>query len=143
MERMTYPAGLAYQPRRAYRSTDEKLLAGVAAGLAAHLSVPVNYVRLFFLVSSAFSGLGIILYGGLWLYLPLDTHQQDEAAPGIEAATRQGKRPGRVPRIRASARRTRAPRRTTTSARWRRSASGGASWRARCATRATSMPGTS
>lgn len=99
MERMTYDAGLAYQPRRAHRSADDRLLAGVAAGLAEHLSVKVNYVRIFFLVSAAFSGLGIVLYGALWIYLPLDTHQQDEAAPGIEAATRQGKRPGRASRI--------------------------------------------
>jgi signal transduction histidine kinase/phage shock protein PspC (stress-responsive transcriptional regulator) len=95
---MNHAAGLATMPRRAYRSADDRLLGGVAAGVAQHLGVPVTYVRVFFLVASAFSGMGILLYAGLWLYLPLNTQQQ-AGAPGLDAATRQGKRPGRVPRI--------------------------------------------
>ncbi|HSV39523.1 MAG TPA: PspC domain-containing protein [Nocardioidaceae bacterium] len=95
---MTYNAGLRMTPRRAYRSADDRLLSGVAAGVAEHLGLPVNYIRVFFLVAAAFGGMGIMLYGGLWLYLPLNT-QQEAGAPGIEAATRQGKRPGRAARI--------------------------------------------
>jgi signal transduction histidine kinase/phage shock protein PspC (stress-responsive transcriptional regulator) len=91
---MTYDAGLPYQPRRAYRSAEDRLLGGVAAGIAEHLGVPANFVRVFFLVASAFGGMGILLYAGLWLYLPLNT-QHEAGAPGIDAATRQGKRPGR------------------------------------------------
>ncbi len=92
-------AGYSYLPRRAHRSADDRLLSGVAAGLAAHLGVPVNAVRVFFLVASAFSGMGILLYAGLWLYLPMGT-AQPVGAPGLDAATRQGKRPSRAARIR-------------------------------------------
>ena len=96
---MSYDAGYEHPPRRAYRSADDRLLSGVAAGLAQHLGVPVTYVRIFFLVASAFKGMGILLYAGLWLWLPLNT-QQEEGAPGIDAATRQGKRQSRAPSIR-------------------------------------------
>ncbi len=87
------------RPRRATRSADDRLLGGVAAGVADHLGLPVSYVRVFFLVASAFKGMGILLYAGLWLWLPLNT-AQEERAPGIEAATRQGKRLSRAVRIR-------------------------------------------
>jgi signal transduction histidine kinase/phage shock protein PspC (stress-responsive transcriptional regulator) len=95
---MSYDAGLEYQPRRAYRSADDRLLGGVASGLARHLGVPASHVRVFFLLATALSGMGILLYAGLWLRMPLESRHQD-GAPGLDAATRQGKRPGRGPRI--------------------------------------------
>ncbi len=82
----------AYVPRRAYRSTDDRLLGGVAAGLARHLAVPVLHVRIGFLLAAALGGLGVVAYGGLWLVLPSDPHLE-ESSPGLEAAGRQGKRP--------------------------------------------------
>ncbi|MEO5708963.1 MAG: PspC domain-containing protein [Nocardioidaceae bacterium] len=86
-------------PRKAFRSTDERLLGGVAAGLARHLGVEVLYVRGAFLLALAIGGLGAALYAGLWLTLPTDTHLE-QSSPGLEAATRQGKRrPGRVRRL--------------------------------------------
>ena len=84
--------------RRATRSSEESYLGGVAAGLARHLGVDVWPVRLFFLVSTVF-GFGPIFYAGLWLTLPMDTRVQ-QRSPGLDAATRQGKRPGRTAGIR-------------------------------------------
>jgi signal transduction histidine kinase/phage shock protein PspC (stress-responsive transcriptional regulator) len=46
------------------------MIAGVAAGLAAHLGWPVRIVRIALVVSSLGSGAGIILYGWLWAFLP-------------------------------------------------------------------------
>jgi signal transduction histidine kinase/phage shock protein PspC (stress-responsive transcriptional regulator) len=86
-------------PRKAFRSTDERLLGGVAAGLAQHLGVDVLHVRVAFLLASAVGGFGAALYAGLWLILPTDTHLE-QSTPGLEAATRQGKRrPGRGRRL--------------------------------------------
>jgi signal transduction histidine kinase/phage shock protein PspC (stress-responsive transcriptional regulator) len=85
-------------PRKAFRSTDERLLGGVAAGLALHLGVDVVYVRAAFLLSAALGGFGAAAYAGLWLVLPTDTHLE-MSTPGLEAATRQGKRPGRGRRL--------------------------------------------
>jgi signal transduction histidine kinase/phage shock protein PspC (stress-responsive transcriptional regulator) len=86
-------------PRKAFRSTDERLLGGVAAGLALHLGVDVLFVRVAFLGLTAVGGLGAAVYAGLWLTLPTDTHLE-QSTPGLEAATRQGKRrPRRARRL--------------------------------------------
>jgi signal transduction histidine kinase/phage shock protein PspC (stress-responsive transcriptional regulator) len=91
-------SGTAARPRKACRSTDERLVGGVAAGLARHLGVETVFVRAAFLVLSALGGFGVAAYAGLWLILPTDTHLE-ESAPGLAAATRQGKRPGRTRRL--------------------------------------------
>jgi signal transduction histidine kinase/phage shock protein PspC (stress-responsive transcriptional regulator) len=85
-------------PRKAFRSTDERLLGGVAAGLARHLGVDVLYIRVAFLVAATLGGFGVALYAGLWLVLPTDTHLE-QTTPGLEAAGRQGKRPRRGRRL--------------------------------------------
>ncbi|MGI9156165.1 MAG: ATP-binding protein [Marmoricola sp.] len=82
------------EPRRANRCLDEALVGGVASGLARHLGLPVLWVRAGFLATAAMGGLGLALYAALWLVLPADRHFVDEA-PGLTAATRQGKRPRR------------------------------------------------
>ncbi len=90
------PAALA-EPRRAYRGTEDRWLGGVASGLAQHLGLPVLWVRMGFLVLVAFGGFGAVLYAGLWLFLPAQRHTPT-LSPGLEAATRQGKRPARQQR---------------------------------------------
>ena len=85
------------EPRRAYRGTDDRWLGGVASGLAQHLGLPVLWVRMGFLVLVAFGGFGAVLYAGLWLFLPAQRHTPT-LSPGLDAATRQGKRPGRPQR---------------------------------------------
>ncbi len=94
MEHTPSPPAPADVPRRAYRSTDERWLGGVAAGLAQHIGLPVLWVRMGLLVLVAFGGFGAVLYAGLWLFLPARRHTH-ELSPGLDAATRQGKRGGR------------------------------------------------
>ena len=84
--------------RRATRDLDEAVVGGVASGLAEHLAVPVLWVRAGFVVSAVFGGLGVAFYGGLWLMLP-GGRQFERAAPGLESATRGGRRPGRIRRL--------------------------------------------
>lgn len=85
--------------RRAYRSPEDRILGGVAGGLAEHLGVPTTWVRAFFIVASLLGGMGVMLYGGLWLMLPLGL-VPDADAPGLEAASRQGLRPSRLRNVR-------------------------------------------
>jgi signal transduction histidine kinase len=85
-------------PRKAYRQPDEAIIGGVAAGLAEHLNLPVLAVRVAFIVLSVMGGFGLIFYAGLWMVLPARRHFEDQA-PGLAAAERQGKRPGRVRRL--------------------------------------------
>lgn len=89
---MTPPDSAHSSPRRATRSTGDRVLGGVAAGLADHLGVDVLAVRTAFVLASALGGLGVAIYAGLWMSLPPDTRFADEP-PGLAAATRQGKRP--------------------------------------------------
>ncbi len=82
-------------PPKAYRNVDDAYVGGVAAGLAEHLGLPVTWVRIAFVVLAVFGGFGIVFYAGLWMVLPARRHF-DDSAPGIAAADRQGKRPGRA-----------------------------------------------
>ena len=84
--------------RRATRDSQAPIIGGVAGGLARHLGLPVLWVRVAFLLLATLGGLGVFLYAGLWMVLPSDNAFQT-AAPGIEGATRGGRRPGRIRRL--------------------------------------------
>lgn len=84
--------------RRAARDTQEPVFGGVASGLAKHLAVPVLWVRAAFVLTACLGGMGILMYAGLWWLLPTDSHFET-GAPGIESATRGGRRPGRIRRL--------------------------------------------
>src|SRR6476660_2364613 len=89
------PRGMPRDVRRAMRDTQHPVIGGVAAGLARHLAVPVVWVRAAFLVGAVLGGIGLLFYAGLWLVLPAEPPVEPEA-PGLESASRQGRRPGRI-----------------------------------------------
>jgi signal transduction histidine kinase len=57
---------------RLHRHRDTRLAAGVAAGIAIHLGIPVAAVRVAFVLLLAFNGLGALLYAVFWAALPVD-----------------------------------------------------------------------
>ncbi|MEU7571221.1 PspC domain-containing protein [Micromonospora sp. NBC_01392] len=57
-------------PPRLYRATEHRLAAGVAAGIAEHLGIPVLRVRVAFMVLLGLSGLGLLLYAAFWAVVP-------------------------------------------------------------------------
>ncbi|MFG2038252.1 PspC domain-containing protein [Dactylosporangium sp. NPDC048998] len=69
---MTGPA----PARRLYREPADRVVAGVAAGIAAHLGAPVLLVRVAFVVLAVFNGLGALLYAAFWAVLPLPPHHR-------------------------------------------------------------------
>ncbi len=83
--------------RRARRETADPVLGGVAAGLARHLGWSVLSVRVAFVVTAGLGGLGAVYYALLWLMLP--ARRDPEEAPGLGAARRTGRRPGRLRRL--------------------------------------------
>ncbi len=87
------------RPRRAFRMPEQAILGGVAEGLAHHTGWPVTWVRFGFVISTAIGGLGAIVYAAYWLLLPAAPASRPEA-PGLESARRDGRRPGRVGRLR-------------------------------------------
>jgi len=85
-------------PRRAYRDLGAGVVGGVAAGLAHHLRARLVWVRVAFVVSCAFGGFGVAVYAVLWLLMPAGTPFRAEA-PGLESASRGGRRPGMIRRL--------------------------------------------
>jgi signal transduction histidine kinase/phage shock protein PspC (stress-responsive transcriptional regulator) len=61
------------------RRTDERLLAGVASGVARHLGLPVVVVRVLFALLVT-GGVGILAYLALWLLIPSDAPAAEPAA---------------------------------------------------------------
>lgn len=87
-------ASTAPQVRRAHRDPDDQLIGGVASGLAHHLGLPVFWTRVGFVVAAVSGGIGIAFYAGLWIMLPAGPPCVEQA-PGLESASRDGRRPGR------------------------------------------------
>lgn len=56
--------------KRIVRSRVDRIIGGVAGGLATHFGVDPLYVRLGFLILSFLNGIGVLLYALLWLLLP-------------------------------------------------------------------------
>lgn len=76
------PAAL---PVRLTRSRHDRVVAGVAGGLAAYLSVDPVAVRIAFLVLG-FTGSGVLLYLVGWLVMPLGGEEAASAAPPAGSA---------------------------------------------------------
>jgi len=65
------------------RSGDDRMLAGVAGGIARYLNVNVTLVRLFIAALVVFTGAGAPLYLAAWLLIPADGEDQSVAAAWI------------------------------------------------------------
>jgi signal transduction histidine kinase len=75
--------------RRLYRSSEQRLVGGVARGLSLHLGVDVWLLRLAFVLLVFVGGAGIVAYAAFWLIVPLGrVPQVDRSAPrpGVRAA---------------------------------------------------------
>ncbi len=87
MNTSTADTGSAFitdQPaRRLRRSADDRMLAGVAGGIARYLDVDVTMVRVIVAALALFTGAGVALYIAAWLLIPQDGEDQPVAAAWI------------------------------------------------------------
>lgn len=58
------------KPKQLHRSTKNKIIAGVCAGLGVYFNIDPNVVRIVFIVLLLFGGLPIIIYLIIWLIAP-------------------------------------------------------------------------
>jgi phage shock protein PspC (stress-responsive transcriptional regulator) len=58
------------RPRPLYRCNDDRILGGVAAGLADYLAVDPTAVRLGFVLLALLGGLAVPVYAAAWLLIP-------------------------------------------------------------------------
>jgi phage shock protein C len=66
--------------RRLYRSRDERMLGGVAGGLAEYFDVDPTLVRLAFVFASLYIGFGLLPYIILWIVVPKEPEQEETAS---------------------------------------------------------------
>jgi len=69
--------------KRLYRLEGERKLAGVCAGLGEYFDFDPVFVRLFFLFSVFFGGIGILAYIIMWILVPL------KGEPAAQQGTRK------------------------------------------------------
>jgi phage shock protein PspC (stress-responsive transcriptional regulator) len=67
------------------RSADDKMLAGVAGGIARYLNADVMLVRIIVAALVLFTGAGVALYVAAWLLIPADGEDQSVAEAWIAA----------------------------------------------------------
>jgi len=78
-------------PRRLMRSSTNKKLGGVCAGLADYFDMDATLVRVLWLLVVLCGGTGILLYAILWIALPLAPYQVAAAPPAqAPVATQAG-----------------------------------------------------
>jgi phage shock protein C len=76
--------------KRLYRSSRERMIAGVAGGLAEYFDIDPVFVRAIFVASIFLSGIGILIYLVLWIITPqtpLVPASSSENASAFGAAT--------------------------------------------------------
>ena len=66
-------------PLRRHRSG--RLVAGVAGGIAEHLGVPVQRVRVGFTLLAAISGAGVLAYGLAWIFIAQEDGDRERVVP--------------------------------------------------------------
>jgi phage shock protein PspC (stress-responsive transcriptional regulator) len=69
--------------RQLRRSADDRMLAGVAGGIARYLDADVTLVRVIIAALALFTGAGVALYIAAWLLIPEDGEDQPVAAAWI------------------------------------------------------------
>jgi phage shock protein C len=83
------------QAGRLRRSADDKMLAGVAGGIARYLNIDVTLVRIIIAALVLFTGAGVALYVAAWLLIPADGADQPVAEAWIAARRDRFRRPAR------------------------------------------------
>jgi phage shock protein C len=82
----TYPEGSAQtRPQPLYRPFQDRMLAGVAVGIARYLGVDVTVVRIVLAVLTVVGGVGIPLYLAGWLLIPEEGSEQCIASQFIQS----------------------------------------------------------
>jgi len=73
------------RPRRLTRSSSDKMIGGVAGGLAEYFDIDPVVVRVGFAVSTAFSGAGLLAYVVMLVVVPRDDQETRSAGRPLAA----------------------------------------------------------
>lgn len=56
--------------KKLVRKTDDKMIAGVASGIADYFGVDVTLIRVLLVVTAVFGGFGLVVYIVMWILVP-------------------------------------------------------------------------
>ena len=70
------------QPRRLERDPDNKIIAGVASGVANYFGLDPTVVRVIWALTLLLGGLGVIVYLILWIVMPVGSGGLESADDG-------------------------------------------------------------
>jgi phage shock protein C len=73
------------RPHPLYRPIEDRMLAGVAAGIARYLDIDVTIVRIVLAVLAVVGGAGVPLYLAGWLLIPEEGAEQSIAGEFIKS----------------------------------------------------------
>jgi phage shock protein C len=73
------------QRRVLCRPTEDRMLAGVAAGIAQYLDVDVTLIRVIFAVLTLFGGAAVLVYLAGWLLIPEEGSDQSIAGGWVSS----------------------------------------------------------
>jgi phage shock protein PspC (stress-responsive transcriptional regulator) len=82
---LTSQPAVASPAKRLMRSSRDKKLGGVCAGVADYFDLDPTLVRVLWLIAVFFAGTGVLLYVILWIVLPLAPSSAAIAVPGSPA----------------------------------------------------------
>lgn len=80
-----HDADVSPQHRPLYRPVHDRMLAGVAAGVARYFDIDVTIVRIVFAVLAVVGGVGVPLYLAGWLLIPDEGAEQSIASAFIQS----------------------------------------------------------
>lgn len=78
-------ANISTRPQPLHRPTDDRMLAGVAAGVARYLGVDVTVVRIVLAVLAVVGGAGVPIYLAGWLLIPEEGSEQSIASEFVRS----------------------------------------------------------
>lgn len=81
--------------KKLFRSNKDKMLAGVAGGLAEYFAIDPTLVRIIFVVSLFAGGAGVVAYIILWIVVPEEPFVF--ATPGQQAESKSSEESGSIP----------------------------------------------
>jgi phage shock protein C len=82
---------VAYQSRPLYRPADDRMVAGVASGVARYFDVDVMLVRIGLVALCIFGGLGIALYLAGMLLMPEEGESQSLAGSLLDSLSNRNR----------------------------------------------------
>ena len=71
------------EPRKLYRSRNQRMVAGVCGGLAEYFNLDATMIRVLFLVLTVVGGSGLVIYLVMWIIVPDAGKVPPPAEPGV------------------------------------------------------------